>query len=114
MIEGQLYAREGKSLTNFSQTLPPEQSEMAVQVLRDPYNFDFLILTSSTTSANAASRRTSSPAACPTTPAAGLGPSQTFAAASSTQSGTSPRQPRDFFLGVLTFNPPLIISHKPT
>ena len=45
MIEGQLYAREGKSLTNFSQTLPPEQSEMAVQVLRDPYNFDFLTLT---------------------------------------------------------------------
>ncbi|MGI4853898.1 MAG: PDDEXK nuclease domain-containing protein [Janthinobacterium lividum] len=45
MIDGQLYTREGKSLTNFSQTLPPEQSEMAVQVLRDPYNFDFLTLT---------------------------------------------------------------------
>jgi predicted nuclease of restriction endonuclease-like (RecB) superfamily len=45
MIEGRLYAREGKSLTNFGQTLPPEQSEMAVQVLRDPYNFDFLTLT---------------------------------------------------------------------
>ncbi len=45
MIEGKLYAREGKSLTNFSRTLPPEQSEMAVQVLRDPYNFDFLTLT---------------------------------------------------------------------
>ena len=45
MIEGNLYGREGKSLTNFSQTLPPEQSEMAVQVLRDPYNFDFLTLT---------------------------------------------------------------------
>jgi predicted nuclease of restriction endonuclease-like (RecB) superfamily len=44
MIEGQLHAREGKSLTNFSQTLPPENSEMAVQVLRDPYNFDFLTL----------------------------------------------------------------------
>jgi predicted nuclease of restriction endonuclease-like (RecB) superfamily len=45
MIEGKLYARAGKSLTNFVQTLPPEQSEMAVQVLRDPYNFDFLTLT---------------------------------------------------------------------
>lgn len=45
MIEGKLYAREGKSLTNFSETLPPERSEMAVQVLRDPYNFDFLTLT---------------------------------------------------------------------
>jgi len=45
MVEGGLYEREGKSLTNFMQTLPPEQSEMAVQVLRDPYNFDFLTLT---------------------------------------------------------------------
>ncbi|MFL6306030.1 MAG: DUF1016 N-terminal domain-containing protein [Candidatus Sulfotelmatobacter sp.] len=44
MIQGQLHAREGKSLTNFSQTLPPEDSEMAVQALRDPYNFDFLTL----------------------------------------------------------------------
>jgi predicted nuclease of restriction endonuclease-like (RecB) superfamily len=32
VIDNQLYAREGKSLTNFSSTLPPEQSEMAVQV----------------------------------------------------------------------------------
>lgn len=45
MIEGDLYAREGKSHTNFGCTLPPEQSEMVVQVLRDPYNFDFLTLT---------------------------------------------------------------------
>lgn len=45
MIEAGLYDRTGKSLTNFSQTLPPEQSAMAVQVLRDPYNFDFLTLT---------------------------------------------------------------------
>ena len=43
-IDGNLYVREGKALTNFSQTLPPEQSAMAVQVLRDPYNFDFLTL----------------------------------------------------------------------
>ncbi len=28
VIEGRLYAMEGKSLTNFGQTLPPEQSEM--------------------------------------------------------------------------------------
>ena len=45
VIDGNLHAREGKALTNFSQTLPPEQSAMAVQVLRDPYNFDFLTLT---------------------------------------------------------------------
>lgn len=45
MITGNLYARDGKSITNFSRTLPPEQSRMAIQVLRDPYNFDFLTLT---------------------------------------------------------------------
>jgi predicted nuclease of restriction endonuclease-like (RecB) superfamily len=45
MIAGDLYARDGKSITNFSRTLPPEQSELAIQVLRDPYNFDFLTLT---------------------------------------------------------------------
>ena len=45
MISGDLYARDGKSITNFSRTLPPAQSEMAIQVLRDPYNFDFLTLT---------------------------------------------------------------------
>jgi hypothetical protein len=44
MIDGQLHASEGKSLINFSQTLPPENSDMAVQVLRDPYNFGFLTL----------------------------------------------------------------------
>ena len=44
MIAGDLYARDGKSITNFSRTLPPEQSQLAVQVLRDPYNFDFLTL----------------------------------------------------------------------
>lgn len=31
--------------TNFSRTLPPEQAQLAVQVLRNPYNFDFLTLT---------------------------------------------------------------------
>lgn len=44
MIAGDLYARDGKSITNFSRALPPEQSQLAVQVLRDPYNFDFLTL----------------------------------------------------------------------
>jgi hypothetical protein len=44
MIDGQLHASEGKSLINFSQTLPPENSDMAVQVLRYPYNFGFLTL----------------------------------------------------------------------
>jgi predicted nuclease of restriction endonuclease-like (RecB) superfamily len=32
-IEGQLYHRQGKALTNFDHTLPPLQSDMAQQVL---------------------------------------------------------------------------------
>jgi predicted nuclease of restriction endonuclease-like (RecB) superfamily len=44
MISGQLHEREGKALTNFQRTLPPPGSDMAEQILRDPYNFDFLTL----------------------------------------------------------------------
>jgi predicted nuclease of restriction endonuclease-like (RecB) superfamily len=43
-IEGGLYAREGKAVTNFSATLPKPQSELAQQSLKDPYLFDFLTL----------------------------------------------------------------------
>jgi predicted nuclease of restriction endonuclease-like (RecB) superfamily len=45
MIGGQVRERQGKSLTNFRAVLPPADSDMAEQVLRDPYNFDFLTLT---------------------------------------------------------------------
>lgn len=44
-IELDLYNREGKALTNFSETLPPVQSDLAQQILKDPYVFDFLTLT---------------------------------------------------------------------
>jgi predicted nuclease of restriction endonuclease-like (RecB) superfamily len=44
MIKGGIHDREGKALTNFQRTLPPEGSDMAEQILRDPYNFDFLTL----------------------------------------------------------------------
>ena len=44
-IETNLYEREGKALTNFSDTLPPTQSDLAKELLKDPYNFDFLTLT---------------------------------------------------------------------
>jgi predicted nuclease of restriction endonuclease-like (RecB) superfamily len=44
-IEGGLLRRQGKALTNFGQTLPPPQSDLAQQILKDPYNFDFLTLT---------------------------------------------------------------------
>ncbi len=43
-IERNLHEHEGKALTNFQQTLPPPQSDLAQQVLKDPYNFDFLTL----------------------------------------------------------------------
>lgn len=43
-IEGGLFRRQGKALTNFGQTLPPPQSDLAQQLLKDPYNFDFLTL----------------------------------------------------------------------
>jgi predicted nuclease of restriction endonuclease-like (RecB) superfamily len=44
MISGQLHEREGKALTNFKRNLPPTDSDMAQQILRDRYNFDFLAL----------------------------------------------------------------------
>jgi predicted nuclease of restriction endonuclease-like (RecB) superfamily len=43
-IELDLYAREGRAITNFHDTLPPVQSDLAQQILKDPYVFDFLTL----------------------------------------------------------------------
>ena len=43
-IESQLHLRQGKALTNFERTLPPEHSDLARQTLKDPYIFDFLTL----------------------------------------------------------------------
>ncbi len=43
-IETRLYQREGKAVTNFKATLPAPQSDLARQILKDPYNFDFLVL----------------------------------------------------------------------
>lgn len=44
-IESGLYQREGQTISNFDQTLPPEQSDLVQQSLKDPYLFDFLTLT---------------------------------------------------------------------
>lgn len=41
-IEAQAHRRQGKAQTNFPATLPPPDSDMAVQVFKDPYLFDFL------------------------------------------------------------------------
>jgi predicted nuclease of restriction endonuclease-like (RecB) superfamily len=43
-IQGDLFHREGKAITNFSKTLPAPQSDLAQQTLKDPYIFDFLTL----------------------------------------------------------------------
>jgi predicted nuclease of restriction endonuclease-like (RecB) superfamily len=43
-IENGLYGRQGKAVTNFERTLPAPQSELAGQLLKDPYSFDFLTL----------------------------------------------------------------------
>jgi len=43
-IDSRLYGRQGKAQTNFARTLPAPLSELAQQVIKDPYNFDFLSL----------------------------------------------------------------------
>ncbi len=43
-IESDLYRRQGRAITNFDRTLPAPQSELANELLKDPYNFDFLAL----------------------------------------------------------------------
>lgn len=41
-IDSRLHLRLGAAQTNFAATLPPPQSELAQQILKDPYTFDFL------------------------------------------------------------------------
>lgn len=41
-IESRAHARQGRAVTNFATTLPPEDSDLAQQVFKDPYLFDFL------------------------------------------------------------------------
>ncbi len=43
-IQSGLHLRQGSAQTNFARTLPAPQSELAQQILKDPYNFDFLDL----------------------------------------------------------------------
>jgi predicted nuclease of restriction endonuclease-like (RecB) superfamily len=44
MIDGGAHKRHGRAVTNFDQQLPPLQSDLARQALKDPYIFDFLTL----------------------------------------------------------------------
>lgn len=43
-IESDLHSRQGKAVTNFKTALPPPQSDLAEQVIKDPYHFGFLTL----------------------------------------------------------------------
>ena len=45
-IETNLYSRQGSAVNNFSQTLPEMQGDLAKELLKDPYNFEFLTLSS--------------------------------------------------------------------
>lgn len=44
-LDTDLYARQGKAITNFALSLPAPQSDLAQEITRDPYNFDFIELT---------------------------------------------------------------------
>ena len=44
-MDSGLYEREGKSLTNFTRTLPDETSDLAQELTKDPYNFAFTGIT---------------------------------------------------------------------
>jgi len=43
-IETRLYDRQGGAITNFDRTLPRPDSDLTSQILKDPYNFEFLTL----------------------------------------------------------------------
>lgn len=44
-LDTDLFERQGKAITNFEHTLPEPLSDLAQQITKDPYNFDFLTLT---------------------------------------------------------------------
>ncbi|MCD8291479.1 MAG: PDDEXK nuclease domain-containing protein [Prevotella sp.] len=43
-LDTDLYERDGKAITNFRATLPSVQGDLAQQITKDPYHFDFLNL----------------------------------------------------------------------
>ena len=44
MVKSAAHRRRGKAVTNFERLLPPPQSDLVQQSLKDPYIFDFLTL----------------------------------------------------------------------
>ena len=43
-LDTDLYERRGRAVSNFALTLPSPQSDLAQEMTRDPYNFDFLTI----------------------------------------------------------------------
>lgn len=43
-IDTDLFERTGKAISNFSETLPAHQSDLAQEITKDPYNFNPLTL----------------------------------------------------------------------
>lgn len=44
-LDTKLFDRQGNAVTNFELTLPSVQSDLAQEITKDPYNFDFISLT---------------------------------------------------------------------
>lgn len=51
-IENKLYERVGKAITNFDVTLPKLQSDLSIEITKDPYCFDFLTIRENYTETN--------------------------------------------------------------
>jgi predicted nuclease of restriction endonuclease-like (RecB) superfamily len=43
-IESDLFSRQGGAITNFRRTLPAPRSDLAQELVKDPYAFDFLAI----------------------------------------------------------------------
>ena len=44
-MDTNLYERQGKAISNFKASLPSPLSDLAQEMTKDPYQFDFLIMT---------------------------------------------------------------------
>ena len=43
-LDSDLYERQGQAITNFQYTLPDDNSDLAQEITKDPYNFDFVAI----------------------------------------------------------------------
>ena len=43
-LDTDLFKRQGKAITNFKYTLPEENGDLAKEITKDPYNFDFVAI----------------------------------------------------------------------